>query len=1110
MLRIYTLGGFELRWQDDKQLPKPVTVKAQALLVYLATHPKQHTRGQLSDMFWEDRPERKARRSLSTALWHIRRCLPKAFDYIQTDSDVVHFNHDAPFWVDTLAFVEYATSKHLSDWQAAIALYRGQFLEGFFDDWIVTERYRLETVYANVLTRVMDAYELSGDCESALSVAMLLLEHDPLREDAHQMIMRVYQQMGQRSAALQQYERCRQLLRDELGIEPQAETRQLRQLIVTESVASEQMQMPVVRPVRRKRGIDPRDAAQTVPLVGRDTVLELLANGWHSAMTGECSLMLVEGEAGVGKSRLVGAFADRMRWNGAHILHGCCYELERLSPYQPIVEALRQLPTELIESVSAELPLWVRQQIARLLPEYHAGLNVPAFGVSSGADPFQLFDGLSRLLVRLAVQLPLLIVLDDLHWASDSTLQLLHYLTRQLTGQSVFMVGTYRVENIEPDHPLATLSRRLERNRMSQHVRLEPLTQPDVIELVGQISGCDEAVRSFAERLYRETEGNPLFLIEIVKSLFETGQIRLEQRTWQADFEQLSRADLPLSDTIETMIQARFGRMSDHTQSVAQVAAVAGKTFDFDLLGRVTELDETDMLVSLDDLLRQRLIEESGADSDYTFAHHLIREVIYRDVPRHRRFQLHGCIGLAIEQSADEVTGASAGNLAFHFEQACRLNPELSWKAITYLQLAGRYAVRQSANREAIAYFRRGLSLLQSLPETPEHLHKGVELRLDLTIPATVVHGYAAPETARVYSEAYAYCRKSGQTADLFTALLGLARNYGTGGEAEKGLAISEQLLAIALAEEDGDLLLEACRENGGNLLVAGSLQKARLRFEQGLALYDPAYHETHAYRFGHDPAISLHGYLSKTLWLMGYPELARNQSDALAQLMPSMTHRVSRVYAHAMQALCRCMQGDAASAKRYAETAMSLGRSFKLTNWTAFATALHGWSLCLEGDLPEGLSQLREGTAQWRASGAAYPATQLIGWQADACLQLGEWGEGVEALTLALEIAQSSGSVYWLAELERLRGALQWAMCADVDVVVATFRCAMHTASQQGARMLELRAATSLAQLWQQIGRCADARRMLIGVYDKFEQKGDFPELVSAESLLQSLAHFD
>ncbi len=321
---------------------------------------------------------------------------------------------------------------------------------------------------------------------------------------------------------------------------------------------------------------------------------------------------------------------------------------------------------------------------------------------------------------------------------------------------------------------------------------------------------------------------------------------------------------------------------------------------------------------------------------------------------------------------------------------------------------------------------------------------------------------------------------------------------------------MAEQLLAIALAEEDGDLLLEACRENGGNLLVAGSLQTARLRFEQGLALYDPAYHETHAYRFGHDPAISLHGYLSKTLWLMGYPELARNQSDALAQLMPSMTHRVSRVYAHAMQALCRCMQGDAASAKRYAETAMSLGRSFKLTNWTAFATALHGWSLCLEGDLPEGLSQLREGTAQWRASGAAYPATQLIGWQADACLQLGEWGEGVEALTLALEIAQSSGSVYWLAELERLRGALQWAMCADVDVVVATFRCAMHTASQQGARMLELRAATSLAQLWQQIGRCTDARRMLIGVYDKFEQKGDFPELVSAESLLQSLAHFD
>jgi hypothetical protein len=264
--------------------------------------------------------------------------------------------------------------------QQAIELYRGDFLDGFYDDWVLSERYRLESLYCDALGQLMAAREAAGEHAAALAAAQRLLEQDPLREDAHRAAMRAYCRLGQRHAALAQYGRCQQVLQAELGIEPMAETQALRQAIVEGRLACETGPAVAVMPAatpRRETARHPLDAAGQIPLVGREEELAFLADGWQAALAGPCRLLLVSGEAGVGKTRLAQEFADQQRWQGVRALQGRCYEFERLLPYQPMAEALRSLPTSVALAVSAALPAWITAQVSRLAPDLFAQETSP-------------------------------------------------------------------------------------------------------------------------------------------------------------------------------------------------------------------------------------------------------------------------------------------------------------------------------------------------------------------------------------------------------------------------------------------------------------------------------------------------------------------------------------------------------------------------------------------------------------------------------------------------------------------------------------------------------------------------------------------------------------
>ena len=1123
-LQLYFLGSLEIR-SDGRQLPNPPTLKSQSLLAYLVCHRSQpQPRERLAGLFFGERPERKARRCLSTALWHIRRCLPDDA-VLLNDAQNVQFDPQNDFWLDLNEFEALVSRADPAGLQAAVALYRGDFLDGFYDDWIISERYRLEALFLETLARLMALYEAGGDYQAALGTALRLISRDGLHEDAHRLAMRAYCHLGQRKAALEQYLRCRQILLEELDTQPMEETTQLYQAILDgryEIGPSPEASQATAHPPG-PTGRNPLDVTAPVRLVGREREMTFLEDCWQRAQAGSSSLALVSGEVGVGKTRLVEEFAQRLRWQGSRVLWGRCYEFERALPYQPIAEALRTAVPILSQAELAAMPEWVLREVARLAPEVlerqvnheaHSsrrrktvGEPLPELPATAGLDPQQarLFEGVTRVLAELACQGALLVVLEDLHWASESTLQMLHHLARHLLSDAVLLVGTYRPEDLGQQHPLPELDSQLARDGAARQLELARLTPASVTTLIEEMSGAGEAVKPLAERLYRETEGNPFFLMEAIKALFETEVIQLKEGVWQGDFTLVSAAKPPLTANLSAAVQARVRRLGANTQAALGLAAVLGREFNFEPFDQAWGMGEEATLEALDELLRHRLIEEQFGpdDRDFAFTHHKIQEVVYQSLPRHRRCHLHAQAGAALETVYMTELETKAGELAYHFEQACPQDPSLSSKAISYLLQAGQQAVRQSANQEAVTYYQRGLDILQAQPETEQRMQQEVKLQIALAVPVKVIKGYASPEVRRIYDRAYDLCQKLGDTPDLFTSLVGLTRYYGLSGDLETGSKLSEQLLAIAQATNENDLLVVAYSQMGGTAFARGNFNEAREFCDRGLALYDLSWHESSAHRFGHDPIVTCLGYSSLTLWLLGYPDQACSRGHKLCNLIPSMTQPASQAYSNCHLAKQACLRREAHLVLEHAEAAIQQSLRHGLPSWEALATALKGWALCELGRVAEGWPLLEGGTLAWRIGYMVHWSPFLLALQAETCLKMRKLLVGTEAVMTALEIAHSCGDRYWLAEIHRLRGELLRAGGADTRNVEPHFQQALEIAHEQGARMLELRAAISLARVQQGQSQYQAAQHRLAEVFSRFTEGFDTCDLKEANDLL-------
>jgi predicted ATPase len=702
-----------------------------------------------------------------------------------------------------------------------------------------------------------------------------------------------------------------------------------------------------------------------------------------------------------------------------------------------------------------------------------------------------------------------LLVLEDLHWASESMLQLLHYLARRLAAHAVMVVGTWRPEAVATTHPLPALQRQLARDGLAQPLPLPRLPRPAVERMIAEMSGAGGAVQTLAQRLYQETEGNPFFLMEIVKALFETDVICLEGGTWQGDFAAISEGQLPLPVGVREAIVARVERLDENARDALRLASVIGCEFNFDLLGGVWGRGEEATLEALDELLRRRLIAEGvdRGDSDFTFTHHLIREVVYATLPRRRRLHWHARVGEGIERLYADELPANVGELAYHFAQAAELDRSLSNKAVTYLLQAGKQAERQPAHREAIAYYRRGLVLLQRLPPTRQRRQQELALQVALATPVTALKGYAAGETKRVYSRASELCRQLGEAPALFTALAGLSRHHGVSGNVEAAQELAEQVVAIAEDRGDPTLRIEAYRILAGPLFMAGQLVEARALWRRGLALYEARRHEQYACRFGHDPATTCLGYLTMTSWMLGRLDEARAHGERLCELMAAMTHASSLAYGHCLLALHACLSRNLDEAATHAARAIRLGERHRLPAWSSMATALQGWVQTVRCLAQEDLVDLHTGIKTWRSKGFEHLAPLLLTLEAEACLKVEALEEADAAISAARALTQGGTDRFWTPEVCRLRGELLWARAGAGDEVEGSLREALAGARRAKLLMLELRAAMSLVR-WQFAQGDAEAGQRLLGeVYGRFDEGLDAPDLRKACELLRRVS---
>ncbi len=576
--------------------------------------------------------------------------------------------------------------------EAAINLYRGDLMPDCYDDWILNHRERLRQRYLSAIEQRMDLLESEGNYRRAIGYGERLIREDSLREQPYRSLMRLHALNGDRANALRVYHACASELERELGVEPHPETKALYQRLL-------KAEQPIVA------GAEPSDhITESGQLVGRQAERRRLFAAWRTAAGGRATCVIIRGEAGIGKTRLA---EELYRWTshlGIDAVRARSYAASTGLAYAPLLEWLRSsLLTKRLASLE---PIWL-SELARLLPDILVDFpEIPApQPLAEDWQRLRLFEALARLIC--AGSEPMLLWLDDLQWSDGETLAWLQYLVQYQPTAPLLLLGTVRDEELPGDHPLAELTHHLRRIDLLVEIDLQRLSE-DETALLGRQIGGNDLLPDEAEQLNRDAGGNPLFVVEMVRAGLSRGDSEPRQNGAPSDVATVHSATaLPLK--VYSVIQSRLAQLTPPAAALAALAATIGRSFTFELLSQASELDEDQLVQSLDELWRMRIIREQGvdaADYAYDFTHDRIRDVAYDELSTIRRRFFHRAVAASLERVYPGKQDEWSADLAHHHDQAGNRTA-----AGRYFRLAGERAARQFAHKDAIAYFSRALEL---------------------------------------------------------------------------------------------------------------------------------------------------------------------------------------------------------------------------------------------------------------------------------------------------------------------------------------------------------------------------------------------------------------
>jgi predicted ATPase/energy-coupling factor transporter ATP-binding protein EcfA2 len=862
---------------------------------------------------------------------------------------------------------------------------------------------------------------------------------------------------------------------------------------------------------REDQGFDTPAAVVLSPLIGRDAELRLLEDRWEQVLEGPGQTVLIFGEAGLGKSRLVQTIARIIQESGGAasageprplVIEWRCAEHFQNSELYPVSNFMNRL----LGFGADESPSVRFERLARYLEDY--GLDSPesvglfakllflpaddrysAAGLTPAREREETFRVLRQWIDACAAKRPALFIVEDLHWSDASTLEFLGQLISRGERRGILTVLTFRPEFKSPwpatSHQTVLALNRLSRRQVTEWMR----------------TGSSKALpESLVTQIYQRTGGVPLLVEEFTRMVRESvvdGPVGAGSGT-----ETTSPKEIPA--TLQDLVMGRLDCMACDRE-IAWLTATLGHRFDYELLAATATAGETTLRTELTKLVSAGVLYSKGQwpRCSYVFKHGLLEEALYTAIDEQKRGQFHQRIAEAMEKQFPQAAEMQPEVLAEHCTKA-----GLVEKAVRYCLKAGLRSRDRFANVEAASHLQKGLQLLDTLEPSAER----DALELDLLAPLGTAYiawrGYADPEVDPILRRAHALCERVGQTPQVFAIMWGNFAYHIVRGDFRVCAELAEESIAFAERLNHPDILMEALFLRGITRLYRGDFAAARTTCAEGLARFDDRERTAAlAKLIGEDPGVTYRCYLALSRWHLGFPDQALETSRELVELARSINHPFSVAYAlhHTgwLHQHCRLGVQTQIAGEELMQIALDQGFLF----WHATGTLYAAGGLLQQGRMERGLPLLQKGLQAYRATGAKLGLPYYLSMLADACTRIGQFAEAGAALNEASALVDQNDERFQEAELYRLKGELLLAESDDQPKAEEWFRRAIETADRQGSKAWKLRATISLARLWQRHGQREKAFAALSAVFGWFTEGGNTPDLVEAAALYESLA---
>jgi predicted ATPase len=844
---------------------------------------------------------------------------------------------------------------------------------------------------------------------------------------------------------------------------------------------------------------------------------------FQHTLAGQRQAIFVTGEPGIGKTTIINAFLETTsRIPGLLVARGQCLEQYGSGEaYLPVLEGFSRLcrsatGNRVIDILRQHAPAWLAQ-ISSLLPQSEREILQKQV---AGSTRERMLREMAEAIEALTSGAPLLLVLEDLHWSDYSTLDLLSHLARRRDPARLLIIGTYRpVDVVLGDHPLKSVKRELQAHGLCQELPLEYLSERAIDEYLTRRFPVQQFSPRLKRTIYQRTEGNPLFMVNLVEYLIDQKIIVEEQGTWKLRVE-VSEVEHEIPSNISELIEKQIERLNPDGRAVLEAATVAG--MECSAVAIAAGLDRPVEWVEqqCDELARRHhllspawLVElpDGTMSPRHRFIHVLYRDVPYRMMAPMRRSQIHQRIaerGVAIYgDRASEI----AAELAMHFEKS------RDWpRSVQYLMLAAEKTTLKSAHREAADLAQRGLATLTLLPASAERDQQEIALRMILIISLMAIKGFASAEVEQAYADGENLFRLSKPSPQVFNwlYLLGLVHMFR--GNIGSAFEIADQVVGLAEKLKDPRLMMEALRARGSTLLEMGRCAEALEHVDRASHLYSANRPFRNTLISGRDCKVLSECSAAKALWALGFPDAAMRRMQAGLEFARELAHPQSLAYAARFASQLHQLRGEPGLAKERAEEVIRVAEEYCLELWVTFGKIDLGWATAELGEVQRGIEQMQQGLSAYEATGTRVWSPTFLGSVADQLNKAQRIEEGLAVITQALGCAERTGEGYAIAELHRIKGELllkssdllaggnlsnDSSEISTLSEARATFRDAMAIAQRQRTRSWELRAALSMYRLEFMLGN--PDQTQLAEIYSSFTEGFETADLKQAEALL-------